>query len=162
MTMDQLLSKAFNGKAENIVISKNIIMFHLDGVETRINLVSFIDQIYNDHEETTSELMAEVIHQTNKVERLKEQLKAKDEEIERLKADCELNGLRMFRQGVNSQRKADIGWLKSRSIVAMLGLWWRKNKYDLKNFEGDLYREGFVHGIEYCFLRGKEMLKEQQ
>ena len=64
MTLDQLLSKAFNGKAENIVISKNIIMFHLDGVETRINLVSFIDQIYNDHEE---------------------QLKAKDEEIERLK-----------------------------------------------------------------------------
>ena len=50
MTLDQLLSKAFNGKAENIVISKNIIMFHLDGVETRINLVSFIDQIYNDHE----------------------------------------------------------------------------------------------------------------
>ena len=60
MTLDQLLSKEFNGKAENIVISKNIIMFHLDGVETRINLVSFIDQIYNDHEA---------------------QLKAKDEEI---------------------------------------------------------------------------------
>ena len=63
MTLDQLLSKAFNGKAENIVISKNIIMFHLDGVETRINLVSFIDQIYNDHEA---------------------QVQAKDDEIRRL------------------------------------------------------------------------------
>ena len=63
MTLDQLLSKAFNGKAENIVISKNIIMFHLDGVETRINLVSFIDQIFNDHEA---------------------QVQAKDDEIRRL------------------------------------------------------------------------------
>ena len=63
-----------------------------------------LTQIFNDREETTSELMAEVIHQTNKVERLKEQLKlasdvystdkmhmyqelkAKDKEIERLKA----------------------------------------------------------------------------
>ena len=63
MTLDQLLSKAFNGKAENIVISKNIIMFHLDGVETRINLVSFIDQIFNDHDAI---------------------VKAKDEEIRRL------------------------------------------------------------------------------
>ena len=68
MTLDQLLSKAFNGKAENIVISKNIIMFHLDGVETRINLVSFIDQIFNDHEA---------------------QLKAKDEEVERLKIELD-------------------------------------------------------------------------
>ena len=63
MTLDQLLSKAFNGKAENIVISKNIIMFHLDGVETRINLVSFIDQIFNDHDAI---------------------VKAKDDEIRRL------------------------------------------------------------------------------
>ena len=40
-----------------------------------------IDQIFNDHEETTSELRAEVIHQTDKVERLKEQIKANDELI---------------------------------------------------------------------------------
>ena len=161
MTLDQLLSKAFNGKAENIVISKNIIMFHLDGVETRINLVSFIDQIYNDHEETTSELMAEVIHQTNKVERLKEQLKAKDEEIERLKADCELNGLRMFRQGVNSQRKADIGWLKSRSIVAMLFWEWRKYNSNFKNEENS-FIQGRASKTKELFYKAHKMLKEKQ
>ena len=42
---------------------------------------NIIDQIYDDHEETTSELREEVIHQTDKVERLKEQIKANDELI---------------------------------------------------------------------------------
>lgn len=110
MTLDQLLSKAFNGKAENIVISKNIIMFHLDGVETRINLVSFIDQIFNDHETAIEILMKaneeEISRHFNECEKYEAQLKevkfaitvlnknlelnsellkAKDEEIERLK-----------------------------------------------------------------------------
>lgn len=81
MTLDQLLSKAFNGKAENIVISKNIIMFHLDGVETRINLVSFIDQIYNDHEAQLK--LASDVYSTDKMHMYQE-LKAKDDEIRRL------------------------------------------------------------------------------
>ena len=76
MTLDQLLSKAFNGKAENIVISKNIIMFHLDGVETRINLVSFIDQIYNDHETAIKTLMKA---NEEEISRHFNELKAKDE-----------------------------------------------------------------------------------
>ena len=80
MTLDQLLSKAFNGKAENIVISKNIIMFHLDGVETRINLVSFIDQIYNDHEETTDKLHKAYAEADYECKALSVQLKAKKEE----------------------------------------------------------------------------------
>ena len=49
-----------------------------------LSLHRFIDQIFDDHEENTSELRVEVIHQTDKVERLKEQIKAKDELIKDL------------------------------------------------------------------------------
>jgi len=55
---------------------------NFDDPRKAMNIV--IVQIYNDHEETTLELMAEVIHQADKVERLKAQLKAKAEEIEML------------------------------------------------------------------------------
>ena len=49
-----------------------------------LSLHKIIDDIFDDHEETTSELRAEVIHQTDKVERLKEQIKDKDELIKYL------------------------------------------------------------------------------
>lgn len=168
MTLDQLLSKAFNGKAENIVISKNIIMFHLDGVETRINLVSFIDQIYKDHEaqikakdSITQDIKEAYEFKSIAYDLLLEAIKARDEEIERLKADCELNGLRMFRQGVNSQKKADIGWLKARSIVAMLFWEWRKSEARIyaTNIK---WNTGRAFQSQILFEAAYKILKEQQ
>ena len=140
MTLDQLLSKAFNGKAENIVISKNIIMFHLDGVETRINLVSFIDQIYNDHEAQLK--LASDVYSTDKMhmyqelkakdkitqdikeayelksiayDLLLEAIKLKDEEIERLKAElliCKKRYTQKAVEGKELKKTLSIAWSK--------------------------------------------------
>ena len=92
-----------------------------------------------------------VIIQT-KFEQMEAQLKAKDEEIERLKADCEVR-LDTWRSKIwNMPYYAETK--KARSIVAMLFWEWK----DTKDCTDD---EIVVSFSEDVFLKAYKMLKEQ-
>ena len=107
-----------------------------------------IDQIYNDHEAQLK--LASDVYSTDKMHMYQE-LKAKDEEIERLKAKHEIQ---------LNHRKAQSARLRrynpSRSIVAMLFWEWKKSqRWAGKNHFAS-------KGNEDAFKKAYKILKEQQ
>lgn len=96
----------------------------------------------------TRELFIKMIHEHEA------QLKARDEEME-------LKELRAFRSGFNFHQKGNIGWLKSRSIVAMLFWEWKKADSYLTLYSDNLpARMAKSSEAYYCFQKAYKMLKE--
>ncbi len=96
----------------------------------------------------TRELFIKMIHEH------KAQLKARDEEME-------LKELRAFRSGFNFHQKGNIGWLKSRSIVAMLFWNYSRTRYNRKN-GNKYYTDDMVLEAYSCFLKAYKILKESK
>ena len=99
------------------------------------------------------------------------QLKAKDEEIERLKAQLSSVHNLMYRNGYsdaidcydtfgkfNTKHKPNA---KSRSIVAMLFWEWRKYNSNFKNEENS-FIQGRASKTKELFYKAHKMLKEKQ
>ena len=125
--------------------TQNLWKAHCNFYDPRKAINIVVDKIFNDHEE---------------------QLKAKDEEIERLKADKECAKDVINWHEKECKQYIKLHHTKARSIVAMLFWEWRKHKrmYELSKFGSYLAITHLNNATlsKLIFQQAYKQLKEQQ